>query len=67
MSNAFHSYQEEIKSIQKQITETRNNLRLVKEKKSEYLPTEIPIPLKRDQQKLEEELSKLRKSQGQLV
>lgn len=67
MSNAFYSYQEEIESIQKQITEIKANLRLVEESKSGYLPTEIPIKLKRDEQKLQEELSKLRQRQGQLV
>ncbi len=67
MSNAFHFAQEEIKSIQKQITEIKANLRLVEESKTEYLPTNIPIKLKRDQQKLEGQLSKLRKRQGQLV
>ncbi len=68
MSNNFHDYQEEIKSIQKQIAEIKINLRLIEERKSEYAEQhKIPLDLVKEQKKQEAKLVDLRERQGQLL
>ncbi|MDF5723713.1 MAG: hypothetical protein PUP91_25255 [Rhizonema sp. PD37] len=55
--------QEEIQSIQKQIAETEKNLRLIKERISEYVDdTTIPLDLKKMEASVEQKLDKLKET-----
>lgn len=52
-------------SIQRELAETRNNLRLIQERKAEYLPsTDIPLKLIKEERRLLERITELEQQLG---
>lgn len=58
---------DELESLQHQLTQAQENMRLIQERKSEYvLSTDIPIQLIKEEKRLQERINNLKKQIEQL-